>query len=519
MRRLFVFALVCLALSPAAGAARRADLSQEHAQWLDDVRPLISRNERKAFLDLERDHQRTAFIRSFWAARDPTPGTEDNEFRIRYYQRLDVARDRYGEGWQDHRAAVYVLNGDPSDVMATDCGVLTWPMELWTYGYSERLGSSVEILFYQRFAGGPFRMWNPAEGYEVLLPKLHEEDDMPDQEAQFRAWLLQYCGEVWQDVVDFLDSMERIVRDYGILSAEAASPPKNPDPEWLLGFNAFSTDVGEDREPLDAIFRLEFPEPYRQRVVARGLLSVPREAATPVAAGDRESYGFQLTGEVLRGDELFESFRYRFDVPEERLEGDAVPLVFERYLRPGTYTWIVKLEDLGSGRVFRDEREVEVPAVAGMPDAVELPGDVVAAVEETLSAGGGEPASIRFVGRRDRDLTGGLQRFEAETAGDGIEKVAFYLDEKKILTKTRPPYGVELDLGRLPRRHAVRVVALAADGSELATDEVVVNPGRHALAVRWVDPRPGGAAPGPVRARVEVRPGGRARRDRRALRR
>lgn len=499
LRHLALFlALAALATASAA----KPGLSEKHAQWLDDVRPLLTRNERKAFLDLEQDHQRAAFIRRFWAARDPTPGTEDNEFRIRYYQRLELARERYGDGWQDHRATVFVLNGDPSDVMATDCGVLTWPMELWTYGYSERLGSSVEILFYQRFGGGPFRMWNPAEGYKVLLPKINERDQ--ERKDLFREHMLKYCGEVWDDVTYLLDAIERIVRDNGVLSAEAGAPPENPDPEWLLGFNAFSTDVGEGREPLAAQLDVEFPEPYRQRVVARGLLSVPREAATPVAVGDGESYGFQLTGEVLVGEELFESFRYRFDVPAERLQGDSVPLVFERYLRPGAYTWIVKLEDLGSGKVFREEREVEVPAVAGLAEAAELPGEVVTAVEETLAEGAGEPASIRFVGQRDRDLTGGLRRFEAEAAGEGIERVAFYLDERKILTKTRPPYGVELDLGRLPRRHAVRVVALAADGSELATDEIVVNPGRHELAVRWVEPRPGGAVPGPVRARVEV---------------
>ena len=42
-----------------------------------------------------------------------------------------------------------------------------------------------------------------------------------------------------------------------------------------------------------------------------------------------------------------------------------LPLVFERFLRPGSYTLILKLEDLNGGGFFRDESELEVPAVEG----------------------------------------------------------------------------------------------------------------------------------------------------------
>ena len=493
--------LLVLALLAAAALAAPAGLSEDHASWLDDVRPLLSKAERKAFLALTQDHQREAFITAFWASRDPRPETAGNAFEERYYVRLEQARQRFGD-WNDHRTAVWAVNGEPSGLLATDCGVLTWPMELWTYGYAERLGHSVEILFYQRFGGGPFRMWSPAEGYKVLLPTLHEQGQEDD--GDFRAVLRKYCGEVLEDVWLLLDAIERIDADEGLTSARAAGPPENRDPEWLLSFHAFSTDASGDAEPLSAELAFAFPEPYRQRVVARAVVGVPREAASPVRVGEDSSFSFLLTGEILRGEELFESFRYRFEVPAHRLEGDTVPLVFERYLRPGAYTWIVKLEDLGSGRVFREERAVEVPLLDGLEDAAELPGEVAEAVEDTLAAGAGEAASIRFVGRRERDATDGLQRFEAEVRGDGVDTVAFFLDGRRILTKTRPPYGVELDLGRLPRRHTVRVVALGPAGVELATDEIVVNPGRHDLRVRWVEPRPGGAVPGPVRARVEV---------------
>ena len=58
-------------------------------------------------------------------------------------------------------------------------------------------------------------------------------------------------------------------------------------------------------------------------------------AAAEVEIADldgRRSYNLLLTGEVLRNDVLFESFRYRFDVPADRVT-DSIPLSFERLLR------------------------------------------------------------------------------------------------------------------------------------------------------------------------------------------
>ena len=45
---------------------------------------------------------------------------------------------------------------------------------------------------------------------------------------------------------------------------------------------------------------------------------------------------FLVDGEVLRKDELFESFRYRFEVPASDAPAQ-IPLLVERYLRPGDH--------------------------------------------------------------------------------------------------------------------------------------------------------------------------------------
>ena len=121
-----------------------------------------------------------------------------------------------------------------------------------------------------------------------------------------------------------------------------------PGQEWLRTFLAQSTDVPAGAEPLAARLELAFPARRQSRTVVQGVVSVPREEAQVERLGSTALYSFLLDGEVLRKGELFESFRFKFTLPEASAAvGDAIPLVFERSLRPGAYKLVadVTLED------------------------------------------------------------------------------------------------------------------------------------------------------------------------------
>jgi Ca-activated chloride channel family protein len=98
----------------------------------------------------------------------------------------------------------------------------------------------------------------------------------------------------------------------------------------------------------------------------------------------------------------------------------------------------------------------------------------------------------------------GKVRFETVVRGEEVAAVAFTLDGRGVLTKRRPPFTVELDLGTAPRLHRVGAVALAADGRELARDEALVNGGPHRFAVRLVEPQTIPAGAERVHARAEI---------------
>lgn len=113
-------------------------LEPEYAEFLSQVRYIITSQERKIFLELP-DSEKQAFIEEFWKRRDPDPDTEENEFKIEYFNRIEKANEMFlGEGrpgWLTDRGRIYVLFGPPTDR-------ITYPMgggpercqEIWYYG-------------------------------------------------------------------------------------------------------------------------------------------------------------------------------------------------------------------------------------------------------------------------------------------------------------------------------------------------------------------------------------------------
>jgi Ca-activated chloride channel family protein len=123
--------------------------------------------------------------------------------------------------------------------------------------------------------------------------------------------------------------------------------------------------------------------------------------------------------------------------------------------------------------------------------------------EEATQAVGGENTSIRLVAPPG-DLHSGFERFDTLLSGQSIDRVVFYLDAKAAVTKNKPPFNVEIDLGPYPRMHMLRAEAQDADGRVVAEDEILLNAGEHRFSVRLAEPRAGGRYTDSLTARAEV---------------
>jgi GWxTD domain-containing protein len=130
-------------------------LAPQYAEFLSQVRYLISAEERKAFLALP-DAQKPQFIEDFWQKRDSNPATPTNEFREDYLRRIQKANEMFaGEsqpGWLTDRGRVYILYGPPARTDKTPPAGQSGPcLETWHYRdfpvtFSDRSGSGTFTL-------------------------------------------------------------------------------------------------------------------------------------------------------------------------------------------------------------------------------------------------------------------------------------------------------------------------------------------------------------------------------------
>jgi GWxTD domain-containing protein len=95
-------------------------LSKTYRKWLDeDVRWIITDEERSAFMQLSNDEERDQFIEAFWQRRDPTPDTEENEYKEEHYRRIAYANEHYAAGipgWKTDRGHMYIVFGPPDEI-------------------------------------------------------------------------------------------------------------------------------------------------------------------------------------------------------------------------------------------------------------------------------------------------------------------------------------------------------------------------------------------------------------------
>ena len=494
--------------------ARLAALDPKYRDWLDEVALLIGKDERRQFLALTRDYQRDGFIHRFWEARNPVPGSARNAFQAQWEARLAAIRAEYGNITED-RARMRLLHGEPggepADVIKTDCGMAFWPLEIWHYPGGERLPRNLYLLFYAR-GGGGYRLWRQADGLGVLIASLTKIDPAdlgegrglpvhtPDERLYyFEVWTRNSCGGLARFVMAAVEGADH--QDMGSLLDQVFAPPPPHDAEWLASFRGVSTDLPAGAAPLPARLEVEFPARDHGRTVVRGMVLVAAGDAAPADLAGHQAYNFLLSGEVLQGTALAESFRYRFDLPAADSAGatagagTVLPLAFERHLAAGEYVLVLRVEDLHSHHYFRSEQPLVVPPAEGLPEiaARREPPAVTAALEAAraeLRAPGAEAvpaAAVHLLPPPGESQTGAV-RLEATASGGGIRKLTFFLDGKEMLSRVRPPYTVELGLGPVPVTREVRVAAYDAAGRELASDLLVLNRPRQRFAVRLVEP-------------------------------
>jgi len=111
------------------------------------------------------EKRREAFA-MFWSKRDPSPGTEYNEVMESYYLRVNTANESFSvmgrEGWKTDRGLVYIILGQPDEVIRNDYPSDSKPYLVWQYYSINR-----QFQFFDRNGFGDYELVNPISIYDI----------------------------------------------------------------------------------------------------------------------------------------------------------------------------------------------------------------------------------------------------------------------------------------------------------------------------------------------------------------
>jgi GWxTD domain-containing protein len=357
------------------------ELSKEHKQWLEqDVRWIITDEERKAFMQLSNDEERDKFIEAFWDRRNPNPDSEDNEFKDEHYRRIEYANEHFAagvQGWRTDRGRIYIVYGPADEVESHPSGgayerpieegggqTSTYPFEDWRYRHIDGIGEQVIIEFVDTCMCGEYHMTIDRSEKDALLNvpnaglTMYEQFGMANKSQRFTNGGLERLGlgpnEMADQQTKQFDRLEQFAK------LNAAPPVKFKDLEELVGhkitYNPMPFDVRADYVKITNETVLV---PVTVQIRNRDITFVNKDG---VQHGVVNVFGrlTTLSGKVAQ---TFED-TVASDVPPELLaqEADKDKIYWKAVpLKPGRYKLDVVVKDVNGDRMGTYSRSIIVP--------------------------------------------------------------------------------------------------------------------------------------------------------------
>ena len=360
----------------------KQEIGQSYRKWLDeDVRWIISDEERAAFKQLSNDEERDNFIEAFWQRRNPNPDSVENEFKEEHYRRIAYANEHFPAGipgWKSDRGRIYIMYGPADEIESHPSGgtydrpqdegggtTSTYPFEDWRYRYLEGIGQEVIIEFVDSCMCGDYHMTLDRSEKDALLNvpgaglTLSEQMGTSNKASRFNGGLERLgTGPFTNDQqTKQFDRLEQFAK------LQAPPPVKFKDLEEVVkhktSFNLMPFDVRADfvRVTGDTVL-----VPVTIQVKNRDVTFVNKDG---VQRGTVNIFG-RVTTIGGRTAQTFED-TVQVDVPAELL-----PKVTENSsvywkalpLRPGRYRFDVVVKDVNGDRVGTWSKGVQVPEYA-----------------------------------------------------------------------------------------------------------------------------------------------------------
>lgn len=161
-----LFAAGLMVFTEGCGLTTGVKLDPESGDFYETARLVMAGVEKDIFLHLPDQRSRKEFIQEFWAKRDPDPDTEENEFRIEFFRRIEYANKHFREGipgWKTDRGRIYIYLGPPDKIEQRPFinspdikGLILWGYYRYKLGieFVDRVGDGRYALSRQSGAAG-----------------------------------------------------------------------------------------------------------------------------------------------------------------------------------------------------------------------------------------------------------------------------------------------------------------------------------------------------------------------------
>lgn len=342
--------------------------------WIaKDVPYIATKAEKDAFDLLTTDEERENFIATFWRIRDPNPDTEENEYRLEYYERIAYANENFTSGkpgWMTDRGRIYITWGKPDSVESRPAGgsydrpawegggtTSTYPFEIWFYRGRDGLPNGVEFEFVDPTGSGEYRLTtNPNDKDALLFVPGAGQTDRERLGLETRAERI--AGINSRNY--FREQDSPFVKAENIQRAFTA-PPVN----GVRGTGTIEDSPIFDNNPLDFDMRIDFFRQSDDRVVATFSVLTPNKELVFEEIGGVPTARLNIFGKIVS---VSERDAGTFQDSVTASSDDAAQITQQssiyqnsRSLPPGRYKVRVTVTDLSSGNRGTRSLGFEVP--------------------------------------------------------------------------------------------------------------------------------------------------------------
>lgn len=324
-KRIIVFWLALILVGSCfllAGGKKKKD---KYEEWLKkEVKLLISSAEVKEFKALKTDEEKDQFIELFWAKRDPTPGTKENEFRDEWYQRLEYVEKNFNygptRGINCDMGKVYMFFGPPAQVKGGPGGVRPNPMggsqmeappQIWVYQAMPSLGLN--------------------EPFRVVFRQYQFGYDLDQQTPQKILRAL----EVFPKVVVFNPDLKELPRYKFVLPA--------------YSFEDKLITTGQEVMNIPFEWKPHFTQALNQSSYVSFIVRLERKKAD-LKKGSEVTF----FGRLQQGEEK-EDFLKKVKLKDKEL------IVFGLAVKPGTYSLFLGVRTADEAKYSLTQAEITVP--------------------------------------------------------------------------------------------------------------------------------------------------------------